>query len=114
MAVTMRRRPRWTTSCKGSKKAERYAANAAPLRDRRQPAKARAAEPSAIIAQVEGSGMPAMAAGAAAKSKAALRAALDQSLHMTFVSLFAIALLVAATAAMVPRVVFAAKRAMAE
>src|SRR5271166_5455966 len=52
--------------------------------------------------------------GGAAASNAALRAALDQSLHMTFVSLFAIALLVAATAAMVPRVVFAAKWAMAQ
>ena len=52
--------------------------------------------------------------GGAAASNAALRDALDQSLHTTFVSLFAIALLVAATAAMVPRVVFSAKRAMAE
>ena len=35
MAVTTRRRPRWTAFCKGSKKAERYTANAAPLRDLR-------------------------------------------------------------------------------
>ena len=43
-----------------------------------------------------------------------LRAALEQSLHMTFVSMFGIALMVAATAFLVPRVVFAARRALAE
>jgi MFS family permease len=42
-----------------------------------------------------------------------LRAALEQSLHLTFVSMFAIALMVAATAFLVPRVAFA-KRALAE
>ena len=52
--------------------------------------------------------------GGAAASNAGLHAALDQSLHMTFVALFATALLVAATAALVPRVVFSAKRALAE
>jgi hypothetical protein len=52
--------------------------------------------------------------GGAAASNEALHAALDQSLHMTFVALFATALLVAATAALVPRVVFSAKRALAE
>ncbi len=52
--------------------------------------------------------------GGAAASNAALHAALDQSLHMTFVAMFATALLVAATAALVPRVVFSAKRALAE
>jgi MFS family permease len=45
---------------------------------------------------------------------AALRAALEQSLHLTFVAMFAIALLVAATAALVPKVAFAARRALAE
>jgi flagellar biogenesis protein FliO len=43
-----------------------------------------------------------------------LRAALEQSLHMTFVSMFGIALMVAAAAFLVPRVVFAARRALAE
>jgi MFS family permease len=52
--------------------------------------------------------------GGATASNAGLHAALDQSLHMTFVALFATALLVAATAALVPRVVFSAKRALAE
>ena len=45
---------------------------------------------------------------------AALRAALEQSLHLTFVAMFAVALLVAATASLVPKVVFAARRALAE
>jgi MFS family permease len=45
---------------------------------------------------------------------AGLRAALEQSLHLTFVSMFAIALMVAATAFLVPRVAFAARRALAE
>ncbi len=43
-----------------------------------------------------------------------LRAALEQSLHLTFVSMLGIALMVAATAFLVPRVAFAAKRALAE
>ena len=43
-----------------------------------------------------------------------LRAALEQSLHLTFVSMFAIALMVAATAFLVPRVAFAVRRAPAE
>ena len=45
---------------------------------------------------------------------AALRAALEQALHLTFVAMFAIALMVAATAAFVPKVSFAARRALAE
>ena len=45
---------------------------------------------------------------------AALRAALEQSLHLTFVAMFAIALMVAATAAFVPKVSFAPRRALAE
>ncbi len=43
-----------------------------------------------------------------------LRAALEQSLHMTFVSMFGIALMVAATAFLVPRVALAMRRAPAE
>ena len=43
-----------------------------------------------------------------------LRAALEQSLHLTFVSMFAIALMVAAAAFLVPKVAFAARRALAE
>ena len=50
----------------------------------------------------------------AASADSALRSALEQSLHMTFVSMFAIALLVAATAFLVPSVVFAVRRAPAE
>jgi hypothetical protein len=49
-----------------------------------------------------------------AAADAGLRAALEQSLHTTFVSMFAIALMVAATAFLVPRVVFAMRRAPAE
>jgi MFS family permease len=45
---------------------------------------------------------------------AALRAALEQSLHLTFVAMFAIALMVAATAFLVPRVEFVPRRALAE
>jgi hypothetical protein len=45
---------------------------------------------------------------------AALRAALEQSLHLTFVAMFAIALMVAATAAFVPKIAFAPRRALAE
>jgi EmrB/QacA subfamily drug resistance transporter len=43
-----------------------------------------------------------------------LRAALEQSLHLTFVSMFVIALFVAAAAALVPKVTFAAREAPAE
>ena len=43
-----------------------------------------------------------------------LRAALEQSLHLTFVSMFAVALMVAATLFLVPKVAFAARRALAE
>jgi MFS family permease len=49
-----------------------------------------------------------------ASADSGLRAALEQSLHLTFVSMFAIALMVAATAFLVPRVAFAARRALAE
>ncbi len=49
-----------------------------------------------------------------AAGDAALRATLEQSLHLTFVSMFLIALLVAATAALMPNIEFAAKRAPAE
>ncbi len=43
-----------------------------------------------------------------------LKAALDGSLRVTFVTMFVVALLVAATAALVPKVKFAARRAPAE
>jgi hypothetical protein len=43
-----------------------------------------------------------------------LRAALEQSLHLTFASLFAVALMVAATLFVVPKVSFLARRALAE
>ena len=43
-----------------------------------------------------------------------LKAALDGSLRVTFVSMFVVALLVAATAALVPKVKFAARKAPAE
>ena len=49
-----------------------------------------------------------------AAGDAGLRAALEQSLHLTFVSMFAIALMVAAAAFMAPKVSFAARRALAE
>jgi MFS family permease len=45
---------------------------------------------------------------------AALRAALEQSLHLTFIAMFAIALMVAATAALAPKIAFAPRRALAE
>ncbi len=45
---------------------------------------------------------------------AALRVALEQSLHLTFVATFAIALMVAATAAFVPKIALAPRRALAE
>ena len=51
---------------------------------------------------------------AAAGGDSGLRAALEQSLHLTFVSMFGIALMVAATAFLVPRVAFAARPALAE
>src|ERR1700735_353496 len=43
-----------------------------------------------------------------------LRAALEQSLHLTFASMFAIALMAAATLFLVPKVSFAARQALAE
>ena len=52
--------------------------------------------------------------GSEAVGEPGLRAALEQSLHLTFVSMFAIALMVAATLFLVPRVSFAARRAPAE
>jgi hypothetical protein len=52
--------------------------------------------------------------GGGAAGDPALRAALEQSLHLTFVSMFVIALFVAMTAALVPKVTFAAREAPAE
>jgi MFS family permease len=52
--------------------------------------------------------------GGADAANAALRSALEASLRVTFVSMFAVAVLVALTAALVPRVVLAARRAPAE
>jgi MFS family permease len=52
--------------------------------------------------------------GGAAAANGALKAALDGSLRVTFVSMFVVALLVAATAALVPKVKFAVRRAPAE
>jgi MFS family permease len=49
-----------------------------------------------------------------AAADAALRRALEGSLHVTFASMFVVAALVALTAALVPKVVFAARRAPAE
>ena len=43
-----------------------------------------------------------------------LRAALEQSLHLTFASMFAVALMVAAALFLVPKVVFAPRQALAE
>jgi hypothetical protein len=43
-----------------------------------------------------------------------LRAALEQSLHLTFASMFAVALMAAATLFLVPKVSFAVRRALAE
>ena len=48
------------------------------------------------------------------EASGALRGALDGSLRVTFVSMFVVALLVALTAALVPKVKFAARRAPAE
>ncbi len=50
----------------------------------------------------------------AAAGNGVLKAALDGSLRVTFASMFVVALLVAATAALVPKVKFAARRAPAE
>ncbi len=52
--------------------------------------------------------------GSAAVGEPGLRAALEQSLHLTFVSMFAVSLLVAATLFLVPKVVFAPRPALAE
>ena len=52
--------------------------------------------------------------GGAAAANAGLRSALEASLQVTFVSMFVVAVLVALTAALVPKVVFAARRALAE
>ncbi len=52
--------------------------------------------------------------GSEAVGEPGLRAALEQSLHLTFVSMFAIALMGAATLFLVPKVSFAARRAPAE
>ena len=49
-----------------------------------------------------------------AAGESGLRAALEQSLHLTFTSMFAVALMVAATAFLVPKVSFAPRRALAE
>ena len=49
-----------------------------------------------------------------ASGNSTLRAALEQSLHLTFVSMFVIALFVAVAAAVVPKVTFAAREAPAE
>jgi MFS family permease len=43
-----------------------------------------------------------------------LRAALEQSLHLTFVSMFGVALMVAATLFLMPKIVFAPRQALAE
>jgi hypothetical protein len=52
--------------------------------------------------------------GSAAVGAPGLRAALEQSLHLTFVSMFGVSLLVAATMFLVPKVVFAPRQALAE
>jgi MFS family permease len=52
--------------------------------------------------------------GSAAVGEPGLRAALEQSLHLTFVSMFGVALLVGATMFLVPKVVFAPRPALAE
>ena len=49
-----------------------------------------------------------------AGANSGLRAALEQSLHLTFTSMVAVALMVAATAFLVPKVSFAPRRALAE
>ena len=52
--------------------------------------------------------------GSAAVGEPGLRGALEQSLHLTFVSMFGVALMVAATLFLVPKVVFAPRQALAE
>jgi MFS family permease len=52
--------------------------------------------------------------GSAGAADSGLRAALEQSLHLTFVSMLLVALMVAATAFLVPKVSFAPRRALAE
>src|SRR3984893_3787188 len=52
--------------------------------------------------------------GSAAVGEPGLRGALEQSLHLTFVSMFGVALMVAATMFLVPKVVFAPRPALAE
>jgi MFS family permease len=52
--------------------------------------------------------------GSEAVGEPGLRAALEQSLHLTFVSMFGVALMVAATLFLVPKVVFAPRQALAE
>jgi MFS family permease len=52
--------------------------------------------------------------GSEALGEPGLRAALEQSLHLTFVSMFGVSLLVAATLFLVPKVVFAPRPALAE
>ena len=48
-----------------------------------------------------------------AGADAGLRAAIEQSLHLTFTSMFVVALMVTATLFLVPKVSFAARRALA-
>jgi hypothetical protein len=52
--------------------------------------------------------------GSEAAGDAGLRSALEASLHLTFVSMFAIALMATATLFLVPKVVFAPRQALAE
>ncbi len=52
--------------------------------------------------------------GSQALGEPGLRAALEQSLHLTFVSMFGVALMVAAALFLVPKVVFAPRQALAE
>ena len=52
--------------------------------------------------------------GSEALGEPGLRAALEQSLHLTFVSMFVVALMVAAALFLVPKVVFAPRQALAE
>ncbi len=52
--------------------------------------------------------------GSEAMGEPGLRAALEQSLHLTFVSMFGVSLMVAATMFLVPKVVFAPRPALAE
>jgi len=52
--------------------------------------------------------------GGSAGADRGLRAALEQSLHLTFVSMFLVALMVAATSFLVPKVSLAPRRALAE